>query len=77
MQIHKLLEENKKLNSKLIRLKTESNKRIDDLTQELERHVVIVAQLRAQLQTQSDYDENKKDLRFAFLRKLNLEIKDK
>ncbi|KAL4003042.1 CUT domain family protein [Acanthocheilonema viteae] len=61
-QIHKLLEENRKLNSKLIHLKTESNKRIDELTQELERHVVIVAQLRAQLEAQSDY-EDKKDLR--------------
>uniref|UniRef100_A0A158Q7Q3 Homeobox protein cut-like n=1 Tax=Elaeophora elaphi TaxID=1147741 RepID=A0A158Q7Q3_9BILA len=62
-QIHKLLEENKKLNSRLIHLKTESNKRIHDLTQELERHVVIVAQLRAQLEAQSDYEDNKKDLR--------------
>ncbi|VDK73165.1 unnamed protein product [Litomosoides sigmodontis] len=62
-QIHRLLEENKKLNSKLIRLKTESNRRIDELTQELERHVVIVAQLRAQLEAQSDYEDNKKDSR--------------
>uniref|UniRef100_A0A8R1TZ02 Homeobox protein cut-like n=1 Tax=Onchocerca volvulus TaxID=6282 RepID=A0A8R1TZ02_ONCVO len=62
-QIHKLLEENKKLNSKLIHLKTESNKRIDELTQELERHVEIVAQLRAQLEAQSDYEETKKNLR--------------
>ncbi|VDO31272.1 unnamed protein product [Onchocerca flexuosa] len=62
-QIHKLLEENKKLNSKLIHLKIESNKRIDELTQELERHVEIVAQLRAQLEAQFDYEENKKDLR--------------
>ncbi|CAG9535177.1 unnamed protein product [Cercopithifilaria johnstoni] len=62
-QIHKLLEENKKLNFKLIHLKTESNKRINELTQELERHVVIVAQLRAQLEAQSDYEDNKKDLR--------------
>uniref|UniRef100_A0A915PFB5 Homeobox protein cut-like n=1 Tax=Setaria digitata TaxID=48799 RepID=A0A915PFB5_9BILA len=62
-QIHKLLEENKKLNSKLIHLKTESNKRIDELTQELERHIEIVAQLRAQLEAQSDYEDNKKDLR--------------
>lgn len=68
MQIHKLLEENKKLNSKLIHLKTESNKRIDELTQELERYVEIVAQLRAQLEAQSDYEDNKKDLRFALFR---------
>ncbi|VDO32045.1 unnamed protein product, partial [Brugia timori] len=61
-QIRKLLEENKKLNSKLIHLKTESNKRIDELTQELGRHVEIVAQLQAQLEAQSDY-EDKKDLR--------------
>ncbi|EFO27593.2 CUT domain-containing protein [Loa loa] len=62
-QIHKLLEENKKLNSKLIHLKTESTKRIDELTQELERHMEIIAQLRAQLEAQSDYEDNKKDLR--------------
>ncbi|KAM3723418.1 Homeobox protein [Dirofilaria immitis] len=62
-QIYKLLEENKKLNFKLIHLKTESNKRIDELTQELERHVEIVAQLRAQLEAQSNYEDNKKDLR--------------
>ncbi|EJW86028.1 hypothetical protein WUBG_03061, partial [Wuchereria bancrofti] len=62
-QIRKLLEENKKLNSKLIHLKTESNKRIDELTQELERHVEIVAQLRAQLEAQSDYEDNEKGLR--------------
>lgn len=65
LQIHKLLEKNKNLSFKLTELETESKRRIDELTQELERQAKLVEQLRAQLQAQADYEDIKKELRFV------------
>uniref|UniRef100_F1KZE9 Protein CASP n=1 Tax=Ascaris suum TaxID=6253 RepID=F1KZE9_ASCSU len=62
-QIRKLLEENKNLSAKLAEVTTESRLRIDELTQELERHAEMLDRLETQLQAQSDYETIKKELR--------------
>ncbi|VDM40001.1 unnamed protein product [Toxocara canis] len=62
-QIRKLLEENKSLSAKLSEVTTESRLRIDELTQELERHAEMLDRLETQLQAQSDYETIKKELR--------------
>ncbi|VDN41959.1 unnamed protein product [Gongylonema pulchrum] len=66
-QIHKLLEKNKLLSSKFAEHEAQSNKRIDELIQELNRQEALVEQLRAQLEAQSDYEDIKKELRFVLL----------
>lgn len=62
-QIRKLLEENKELSAKLTELSTETRLRIDELTQELERHAELVDRLESQLRSQADYEDIKKELR--------------
>lgn len=66
-QIRKLLEENKALSAKLSEEAEAARKRIDELTEELQRHTETVRELEAQLQAQADYEEIKKELRYYSL----------
>uniref|UniRef100_A0A0N5A967 Homeobox protein cut-like n=1 Tax=Syphacia muris TaxID=451379 RepID=A0A0N5A967_9BILA len=61
-QIRKLLDENKKLVTRLSEEADEANKRIDNLTHQLGEQAETVKRLEAKLQAQSDYDEIKREL---------------